>query len=380
MLKGLKVNIAELGRNMERNFEELKSFFVGRDFDEKVLKQINYVWTLMLDAAETQSKRALNAFIYEYKKDYPRHTLLKFVVGLDIESQNPIKAAMNSQVFKSRAILDRYLQLLSHLIFKVYAIEGFYYGLDYADNKDNNSTMDEIAKEMDAIMRRIQGFVAGYKMETTNYWPARIEEEVVKYLDEDAHSSNATNKAAWIHELLEGVHTTDVFAIYAYTEHTVFVYKRDPTLWSTMPTVDVDRRLRDHIDDDPYHSKLSFTKVTENDGVKTHVIVMRSTKFHTIGEAANRDLRMSYRGFGTANYLRREKKITDEASYYSATEKSFLEERASYFDESYMLHGFMVGGPPTDVPVARFTNNGYSILNEAELDVNKLPYHGIIWV
>ncbi|KAF8362500.1 hypothetical protein PRIPAC_89423, partial [Pristionchus pacificus] len=151
MMRDMKKSLIKFEENVNKNFDDLKDFMIEKDFI-----QAGYSGA---DKYVVESHEKCQ-FIHE------------FLVKLKHTHTNPISSAMEKNVYLSKHIRTHYTRLLSEMVVKVIAIEGFHQGLTIATKK---------------------------------YWPKLVKDAVYENNNDD----KLKNIADRIKKNLTGIHTSD---------------------------------------------------------------------------------------------------------------------------------------------------------------------------
>lgn len=361
MLKDIKITLKTVDDDMIRNFDELKVFMTEKDFIQNIHNQIEMLWRLMQQSIESQTKHSIERFISKYKTNSAMNILEEFIIGLDNPRQNPIALAMEHNILDSRRIMDHYTHLLSQIVFKVLAIEGFYHGVADTFKARCVDHMDVISKEIDAAINAFRNFVTSYKINAERYWP----ELVLTTVNSNMDGSDLTETADRLQQKLGGIYTRDVFSIYVWNSTDEnqghhYYYSVDPTKFANSS---------ENLQPGYIHSHKYY-----GPGAWKGVIVLRSVKFHEIPPETNLQVRTSFQTYAVAQHMMftvlgiQHNKQLNDFSYFNR--------RDEFFPEGYKTHGFAAYNI---TPVVRFTSDGSSILTEPYMHLIPV-YHGLTWV
>ncbi|GMT02179.1 hypothetical protein PENTCL1PPCAC_24353, partial [Pristionchus entomophagus] len=105
------------------------------------------------------------------------------------------------------------------------AIEGFYHGVvEEASKTEPTQFLEGLAAEVDDAMTNFRKFVDNYEMKTAVYWPRAVidiadkkwESFVPTIRDTQGIKSEMTAFVEDLTQKLDGIYTTDVFAVYVW--------------------------------------------------------------------------------------------------------------------------------------------------------------------
>lgn len=206
-LKDLEKTIAELEKQMNAKFDDLKSFITESQFTVDILAEASKLVEFLNDVLKHPNEETIKTFENVYRRNTPLSLAYKVMSLLDQESTNPLVMAMKSEKAKTKATFRKWDGLFKDVLGKFLFIEAFACGLF----KDENLYSCERLKERQAEMNQaIEIWEDAYKKDET-YW-AELKECIEKYMNSHALLDHK-GRADGIKKILDGYLTHDAFFI-----------------------------------------------------------------------------------------------------------------------------------------------------------------------